>query len=318
MSTAQIIERHRANGSGRATVPDSAPPNRAKAAEMVTQLADSEMFRDYQQAFSDLTGLPLALRPVDFWQLPLHECSHENPLCRAIAKNSAACAGCLELQARLTEAAADIPAALTCPLGLMDIAVPVHIGGELQAFLYSGQVLPQPPSPARFRRALGRLREWGVETAVPELQAAYSSAAVLNRRQREALMRLLGQFGAQLAAHANEILLRERHDEPPLIVRAKKYIATRFTEPITLNAIAAHLHVSTFYFCKQFKKHTGLCFTEYLTRLRIERAKQLLRDPHVRVSEAAFDAGFLSLPHFNRSFKRVTGQSPTGFRKALL
>jgi len=317
MITAQTLDRPRANGSRKAPLAEAKPAQRASHREMIEQLAGSEMFQEYQRAFSDLTGLPLALRPLDFWQLPLHKCSHENPLCRAIAANTSACAGCLELQARLTEAARDTSAALTCPLGLVDIAVPVHIGGELQAFLYSGQVLPQPPSPERFRRALHRLREWGVEASVAELQAVYTNAAVLNRRQLEALMRLLDQFAAQLSAHANEILLRERHAEPPLILRAKKFIDARFTEPIALEAIAGHLHVSTFYFCKQFKKHTGLCFTEYLTRRRIEHTKNLLRDPHVRVSEAAFDAGFLSLPHFNRSFKRVTGQTPTGYREAL-
>jgi transcriptional regulator GlxA family with amidase domain len=56
-------------------------------------------------------------------------------------------------------------------------------------------------------------------------------------------------------------------------------------------------------------------FTDYLARLRVERAKQMLQDPNRRVSEVAFEVGFLSLPHFNRSFKRIAGTTPTLWRQ---
>jgi YesN/AraC family two-component response regulator len=49
------------------------------------------------------------------------------------------------------------------------------------------------------------------------------------------------------------------------------------------------MHVSTFYFCKIFKKATGLTFTEYLGRVRIEKAKALLLNPHLRISEIAYE-----------------------------
>jgi AraC-like DNA-binding protein len=66
-----------------------------------------------------------------------------------------------------------------------------------------------------------------------------------------------------------------------------------------------------------FKKATGLTFTDYLARTRIERAKNLLLNPNVRVSEVAYDCGFISLTHFNRIFKRVVGKSPTDYRRTL-
>jgi AraC-like DNA-binding protein len=74
------------------------------------------------------------------------------------------------------------------------------------------------------------------------------------------------------------------------------------------------MHVSTFYFCKIFKKATGLTFTEYLGRVRIEKAKTLLLNPHLRISEIAYDVGFQSLTHFNRIFRKTTGEAPTTFR----
>ena len=74
------------------------------------------------------------------------------------------------------------------------------------------------------------------------------------------------------------------------------------------------MHVSTFFFCKMFKKATGLTFTGYLSRVRVEKAKTLLLNPHLRISEIAYDVGFQSLTHFNRMFLNIVGQSPTVYR----
>jgi AraC-like DNA-binding protein len=63
-----------------------------------------------------------------------------------------------------------------------------------------------------------------------------------------------------------------------------------------------------------FKKVTGINFTDFLTRMRLERAKNLLLNPNMRISEIAFEVGFQSLTHFNRVFKRILGQSPTDYR----
>ncbi|MGB8804163.1 MAG: helix-turn-helix transcriptional regulator, partial [Chthoniobacterales bacterium] len=55
-------------------------------------------------------------------------------------------------------------------------------------------------------------------------------------------------------------------------------------------------------------------FTDYLARVRIEKAKALLLDRNRRVSEVAYDVGFQSLTHFNRIFRKIVGRSPTNYR----
>jgi AraC-like DNA-binding protein len=61
----------------------------------------------------------------------------------------------------------------------------------------------------------------------------------------------------------------------------------------------------------------GLNFTVYLSRVRLEKAKTLLLNPHLRISEIAFEVGFQSLTHFNRRFREILGQSPTDYRARL-
>lgn len=81
--------------------------------------------------------------------------------------------------------------------------------------------------------------------------------------------------------------------------------------------MARAVNMSAFYFCKSFRKATGMTFTDYLARVRVEKVRNLLLNPHKRISEAAYEAGFQSLSQFNRVFRRVAGEAPTAYRARL-
>ncbi len=101
------------------------------------------------------------------------------------------------------------------------------------------------------------------------------------------------------------------------MARARMFIAEHQADEISLEQAARAVNMSAFYFCKSFKKATGLTFTGYLARLRVEKVKNLLLNPHKRVSEAAYEAGFQSLSQFNRVFRRLAGEAPTAYRDKL-
>lgn len=110
-------------------------------------------------------------------------------------------------------------------------------------------------------------------------------------------------------------LLASPLEDLPLAARATRYIAEHQDEDISLTDVSKSVNASTFYFCKMFKKATGINFTEYLSRVRVEKAKNLLLNPNARVSEVAYQVGFRSLTHFNRVFRKLTGHSPTEYRR---
>jgi AraC-like DNA-binding protein len=101
------------------------------------------------------------------------------------------------------------------------------------------------------------------------------------------------------------------------VASAKQFVQSHAEEPITLAQVVEHVHVSRFYFCKLFKKATGMTLTEYVSRVRVEKAKALLVDPSLRVSEVVYAAGFGSIPRFNSVFKRYVGMPPTEYRASL-
>jgi YesN/AraC family two-component response regulator len=140
---------------------------------------------------------------------------------------------------------------------------------------------------------------------------------VLSREQGEAVVQMLEISAQPLTVMAKQILVEQQNEETPLITKAKRFIGEHQSETLSLDQMARTLNVSTFHFCKIFKKATGLTFTDYLARTRIERAKNLLLNPNFRVSEVAYACGFISLTHFNRVFKRLVRKSPTEYRRTL-
>src|SRR5574342_214963 len=92
--------------------------------DVIETLTNSRLYQDYERAFSETTGLPVALRPVESWQLPHHGKRKENPFCARIADTSRSCAACLQVQQKLAETAKEQPQTVACPFGLSDTAVP--------------------------------------------------------------------------------------------------------------------------------------------------------------------------------------------------
>ena len=112
-------------------------------------------------------------------------------------------------------------------------------------------------------------------------------------------------------------MTEKNNAEPPVVQKAREYIDRHKTEELSLANVAKAAGASVFHFCKVFHKATGLKFTDYVARVRLEDARTRLLNPNLRVSEIAYNVGFQSLTQFNRTFKRVFGQSPSDFRARL-
>lgn len=159
--------------------------------------------------------------------------------------------------------------------------------------------------------------DWWLKTDLSKVEEAWCRSRMLSPEQYQAMVRLLTIFSQHLSIVGNPILVQQRNSEPPAIVRAKQYILEHQGEELSLGEVAKPVNTSTFYICKLFKKATGLNFTDYVSRVREEKAKNLLLNPNARVSEVAYEVGFQSLTHFNRVFRKIVGESPTEYRKRL-
>jgi AraC-like DNA-binding protein len=108
------------------------------------------------------------------------------------------------------------------------------------------------------------------------------------------------------------------HDkaEPVEIWKTRNFIREHFDEKLSLPGIAKKVNISSNYLSEKFKEVTGENLVRYIARTRVEKAHELLQDADRRISEIAFAVGFQSLSQFNRAFKKISGQSPTQYRRS--
>lgn len=113
-----------------------------------------------------------------------------------------------------------------------------------------------------------------------------------------------------------EEVIKNRMNESVRPIRtAKQYVRQHFAEPLTLEDVCNAIGFSISYFSVLFKKETGEGFMKYLTRIRIEEAKTLLRETNLSVAQICEDVGYNDRKHFTQTFNKVVGLNPIDYRK---
>lgn len=110
--------------------------------------------------------------------------------------------------------------------------------------------------------------------------------------------------------------IREEREQQTLTVldRAQGYIQDRFTEDLSLEDVADFVHLNAHYFSKIFKQQTGSTFIDYVTKLRIDKAKFLMGSEDLSLKEVCYKVGYNDPNYFSRVFKKVTGITASEFR----
>lgn len=106
---------------------------------------------------------------------------------------------------------------------------------------------------------------------------------------------------------------KQRNTRP--VRQAVSYIEKHYSEQIRLEDVAAEANLNAAYFSDVFKKSTGENFTDYLTHYRLDRAKDLLREGKLTISQIALRIGYVDTRYFSKLFKKTVGIKPTDYRK---
>jgi AraC family transcriptional regulator len=101
------------------------------------------------------------------------------------------------------------------------------------------------------------------------------------------------------------------------IRRVEDYVREQLAEEISVEALATLVELSPFHFSRVFKQATGMSPLQFVTRERIARAQQLIRETSRSLIEVGLEVGYTSPSHFAQVFRRVAGVTPTAFRSAL-
>lgn len=123
---------------------------------------------------------------------------------------------------------------------------------------------------------------------------------------------LLKEVSFSIAAKVNQYNNRSIKQ---ILRRAMDFIQEHYSEPITLKEVADSAYVSMCYISRMFRKELGRNFVDYLNGVRLEKAKELLRDPRYKTYEVAEMVGIPDAHYFSRLFKKVVGLTPTEYRE---
>ena len=153
---------------------------RSSDQEVMLHLSRSRIFKDYERAFSEATGLPLNIRGHDSWSPAHHGKTDDVSFAAILARFNKARAACLRAQTDASLEPDSTMRTVTWFAGLSESAVPVYVGDHILGFLETGEVLLKNPTKKHFASITRQLRAWGYNADWKQLERAYFRSCVLS------------------------------------------------------------------------------------------------------------------------------------------
>ncbi len=279
------------------------------------KIADSQEVAQLLADFSLVSGLDVQL--VDpSGQNPDHRVRcPAAPMCRAVQSGAAGRRLC-EVTVRQVFAEAERkPVWRVCDAGLVEAAVAVEVRGLTVGMLRLTGARCREADRAEVARIEHLLRRAEAHLDRPAIGRLLGPTLRIAPDRIEAGLRVLAAGIQRIASRLGAQAEAGAHVLPGLVVRAVREIHRRaFVEDLDLEDLAEACGVSPSHLSRVFHQATGLTFREYLARLRAERAYDLLLLRGKSITDIAFEAGFQSLSQFNRTLRKVYGQSPRQIR----
>lgn len=121
-------------------------------------------------------------------------------------------------------------------------------------------------------------------------------------------------FGDKIGTATHNVSCKASEKSMSVVETAKEYIQNNYSKDISLDDVSRTVNISPYYFSKIFKEETGEGFVEYLTGIRIEKAKELLNTTEYSMKEICSMVGYADPNYFSRSFKKNVGVTPTEYK----
>lgn len=135
---------------------------------------------------------------------------------------------------------------------------------------------------------------------------------------QETLVDLRRMVEAHLMEVCNRIGEKRNGKAKNVIERIYSLIDKRYAENLQVSDIASEVYLSTTYLCLLFKQETGETLNEYMTRVRVDKAKELMKDPSNKFYEVCYAVGYSDPSYFSKIFKKYTGFSPSSYRDQVM
>ena len=315
---------------------------------MRIKLSNNLVLRDFLETIERTSGLRVCLSDLEEFtkndkRFLVNESAfvHTSPYCCVIKASKTAHQECVKAH---NIKGLKKPVCITCYAGLKEILIPIYIKSTYIGLIKAGQILFKKLSGKKTIKIMERLEALGVNKkealkalknvpVVPEktvklaldllqMLANYISEAGEKQNWQKEIDRIQSSYKARTIPDANnglEYLIKSVKNIENIKFKniADRAIAEINLLPpcdVNLAKIAKQVGLSQFYFSRIFKSATGRNFREHIMILRIEKAKLLMNDLNLNLSEVAYRCGYENLSSFTRTFKKLTGINPGKYR----
>ena len=287
---------------------------------LAKKLLESETLRELFDDFSRASGLRLRFMTQTGVEHELSRGLKPPEACHWMKQDRDGCSICLDTCLKSAEQPEKI---VECPLGMVESAIPLSACGETYGYILAGQVSTRSIGPKEINSWRQHLEKKGQEWKTSRLSELADSIKIISESRLRSAIRLLKWLVPEIERlHTPEIRKIHEPDQPyakgalpASINKACLYVKRNYMREINLGSVASVAGMSRTHFCATFRKHTLIKFSEYLTNVRIERAKDRLSSTNDMIAKIAYDCGFQSISTFNRAFRASTKLSPRSFRR---
>lgn len=151
-----------------------------------------------------------------------------------------------------------------------------------------------------------------IEECIAEIKKLKSESEMIRHLKNK----IKEQYGVNYTGYESEDIKSMEYcsNADYLVKKAVEYMKCNYSKSLTLKSVSEELFISTWYLSKILKKETGNTFTDLLNSIRIEEAKNLLRERKYKIYEIANLVGFTDIPYFTKVFKKITKVSPNEYK----
>lgn len=256
----------------------------------------------------DLSGMVLLNgmyieRPSQIHSLPVCDCA------KSTEKGFKLCLKCKHLATEKAKSRQKVFCG-ECPIGLSEIVYPVTVDSRVICIVYIGNLCFDEQRMTECIQKTAKITGVDTEPIIEEIQNTEKSGTY------EYYMSKAKAVGSYIKMLYN--LKRSASDERKhwIAEAFMKYADTYYYRNINISLLSKLYEVNEKYAGRIFKQQAGMSFSMYLNKLRIERAKCMLRESNENILEISLDCGYNNIAYFNRVFKQFSGMSPREYRRA--
>jgi AraC-like DNA-binding protein/ligand-binding sensor protein len=278
----------------------------------ITNLA---MFKKFYGVVQKIFGVTIALmHPEAKEGIALGPPEGWNPFCSMVESDSKLRIRCHQCDIEHREESKRLRRSIsyTCHAGFTDFVIPIIVDKEIVAYFQCGQVLEKPPTEHEWDKIQAMFENSSVD--LKTLRRHYFGTRVIDPETQKNLVDLLEIFANYVADTGKRLLFLEKNRKSQIVFLAESFIRNNIDKKVALDEVARAAFTSKRNLTRVFCTETKLTVLDYINKLRIDKAGELLMDPKRKISSIAFDSGFGSVQQFNRVFRRYKKCTPRKWR----